>query len=104
MSKIKIYKDPNLKEEIKSNELDLGKLEAGSSKEYTFYVFNASKDDFEDLKFNLNNDELKVIKSPIELKSKTFEKLIIVWEADINLEEGLKAKLIINGYRVIKPI
>ena len=59
---MKIFADPELKKELKI--LDLGIVQAGDSKDYTFYVHNDFVADLKELKFTNNNEEIKILSNP----------------------------------------
>lgn len=97
---MKIFKDRELKEEVIGDLLSLGKIEAGDTKEYTFYIYNDSDFLVTDLGYSLISadgrqgyKELNIINAPKELKSKESDKLVISWESTVSLKEGIKAKL-----------
>jgi hypothetical protein len=92
---MRIYKDSQLKEEIK--ELDFGILEAGESKEYTFYVKNDTDAEVKKLNFSVENKEVSIVKSPEILPKKEFAELKIKWSPSVTLRQGLKAELKISG-------
>jgi hypothetical protein len=92
---MRIYKDSQLKEEIK--ELDFGILEAGESKEYTFYVKNDTDAEVKKLNFSVENKEVSIVKSPEILPKKESAELKIKWSPSITLRQGLKAELKITG-------
>lgn len=91
---MKLYKDSSLKEEI--GDLDLGIVEAGSKKEYTFYVYNELKANLIEIEFAVNHKEIKILKAPENLESLKSDKLIIEWSPSVTLKEGLKTQLLIS--------
>ena len=98
---MKIFKDPYLKEEIEGDKFDFGIVPAGDVKQFTFYVLNDSTGVLEDLKFELEHDELTVIKAPERLIPQDSGELIIEWNCRIDVEEGLQAKLNIKANKIV---
>lgn len=99
-----IYKDEELTEPILNDTLDLGKLKAGEKKQYTYYAFNSSVNPWDEVKFSVENDEVKVI-SPseeINVAEKTSIKVILEWEPSVDIKRGLKTSLKIDGFKVFK--
>lgn len=92
---MKIYKDKNLTEEI--TDLDLGILEAGESKVYTYYIKNDSNAELKNLNFSVEHKEVKVIEAPKTLTTQASAELKIEWKASVTLKEGLKTPLKISG-------
>jgi len=93
--KMKIYKDRTLKQEVKT--LDLGVVEAGDTKEFSFYVYNDLDADLQFLQFSVKHPEVHITKAPQNLSKKTSEELKIKWTPSVTLKEGLKAELNIRG-------
>jgi hypothetical protein len=83
--------------------LDLGIVSAGGSKEFVFEVLNDSKGYLKDLAFKVDHNEVKIVEAPALLDPNETKNLIIEWSPSLDLEEGLKVKLIIEGKKVIKP-
>jgi hypothetical protein len=79
------------------NELDLGIVPAGSSKLFKFYVKNESKASLIELKFEVNNKEVKLIKYPTALKENEVDELLVEWNPEVTLKEGLKTNLEVTG-------
>ena len=94
-----IFKDKELTEI--ADPINLGKLKVGETKEFTFYVFNATVDPYEELKLNVDHKEITVISAPTELKEKTSAKFILEWKATVNVKRNLKPTLEINGFRKV---
>jgi hypothetical protein len=88
---MKIFKDEDLKEEIK--DFDLGILDAGLSKKYTYYIYNEIKADLVDLVFAVNNKEVEILEAPKFLLANHMAKFIIEWKPSITLREGLHAEI-----------
>jgi len=84
--------------------LDLGVVSAGESKEFKFEVMNESKGYLKDLVFKVDHSEVKIKESPSELDPNEKKKLVVKWSPSVDLEEGLKVKLIVEGKKIVKPI
>ena len=97
---MKIFKDSSLKEEVTT--LDLGIVQAGSSKQFEFYIYNDTEADLMELNFSIDNNEIKIISTFKELGSKKSDKLIIEWSPSITIKKGLSTKLNINGLELWK--
>ena len=95
-----IFEDKALTKRV-SDPIDFGKLKAGAKKTYVFYVFNASVYPYEELKFNIDHKEVKVIVSPTTLSEKSSKEIILEWKPSIDIKKGLKTSLKIEGYQII---
>jgi len=95
---MKLYKDENLTQE--TNDLDLGIVSAGNSKDFIFYLYNDVKAELTELSFTLTNSEVKVIEAPKILQFGEKGILKIRWTPSITLKQGLKTDLVINGYEL----
>lgn len=96
---MKIYLDSELTQEVEF--LDLGIVQAGDTKEYTFWVYNDTEFDVKNLVFNLSHPEVKIIQSPINLDAKQSDKFIVQWKSSVTLEKSLKPKIKISGMKLI---
>lgn len=96
----KIFLDKELKNEVQ-DPIDLGKLKAGETKRYEFYIFNASVHPYEEMDFLVDDIEVKIISYPKELSEKASSLLILEWKPSVDIKQGLKTKLEIQGYKVI---
>ena len=92
---MKFYKNENLTEELIT--LDLGIVEAGESKQFTFYVFNDSLAHLTDLEFEILHQEVIVISAPKDLLPQANSEFIIEWNPSVTLKEGLQARVSIKG-------
>lgn len=92
---MKIYKDKDLTHEVSI--LDLGILEAGETKKYTFWVYNNSNAYLRAIKFFVDHDEVEVVEAPEDLSAQAVGELVIKWSPQITLKEGLKASLKISA-------
>lgn len=92
---MKIYKNKDLKEEIEV--LDLGIVEAGDKKSFTFYVKNDSNAYLRNMEFMVDHAEVKVLRAPREMFADSSDEIIVEWNPSVNLKEGLKAQLLIKG-------
>ncbi len=95
-----IFEDKGLTKPIEAP-LDLGKLKAGETKEYTYYVFNSSMNPYEELEFSVDHKEVKVLLSPKEMEEKSSGKIVLEWKPSVDIRRGLKTSLKIAGFQVI---
>ncbi len=100
MSDFKIFEDKELKKPVE-DPINLGKLKAGESKKFTFYVFNSSTFPYEELNFDVDHKEVRVLSAPIEINEKSSGTIILEWEPSVNIKRGLKTSLKIEGFQVI---
>jgi len=92
---MKIYKEKELKTPIDT--LDLGKVLAGETKKYTFFVYNESTNNLINLEYSIDSSEIKIISSPKELKSKEQGLLEIEFISSVTLKEPKRVKLEVKG-------
>lgn len=95
---MKIYKDSSLKEEIKT--LDLGVVDAGTTKEFSFYVLNDTVAKLENIVFDINNTEVAIKIAPSELKANSSGELVVAWSPSITLKKGLKTILNVKANEI----
>jgi len=76
-------------------------LKAGYSKKYTFYIYNSTVHPYEELKFSVDSAEVRVVSAPEELAEKRSAELILEWKPRVDIKQGLKTSLKIEGYQVI---
>ena len=82
--------------------IELGKLKAGETKKYKYYIYNSSVFPYEELKYDFNVANVKVLQAPDELLEKRSAEFIIEWKPKVDVEKGLKTTLEIDGYFAIK--
>lgn len=73
--------------EIKT--LDLGVVEAGKSKEFEYVLYNDSEVDVIDIKVDVDNKEVEVIKVPEKMYIKGKDSLILKWSPSLTIKKGL---------------
>jgi len=95
---MKIYQDKNYKNEV--SKIDFGIVEAGTSKEYIYYVFNDTLATLKQLQFQINHSEINIAEYPSELKPKSGKKIVFIWNPKITLREGLRTEIQISGLEV----
>ncbi len=93
---MKIYSDNELQHEL-INTLDLGIVDAGEEKEFTFYLLNDTPARLERLEFTIEHNEVETIKAPETLSANERGILVVKWSPSVTLKEGLQAKLHIEG-------
>lgn len=77
--------------------IDLGMVEAGKSKEYLYILYNDKSVDVIDIKVEISNEEVDVLKFPKELKGKEEGTVKLSWVPSINIKRGLKTLIKISG-------
>ena len=92
---MKFYENDNLTKEV--TVLDLEILDAGETKQYTFYVFNDTSAYLKNLVFEAEHDEVKIISFPDALPPSASGELVVEWSPSITLKEGLKVEVNITG-------
>lgn len=100
MEDFKIYKDKDLTELV-NDPIHLGKVKAGDTKQFTFYIYNSSIHPYEDLQFIVNHDEVQIISAPMTMNEKASAELILEWKPSVDVERGLQTPLKIEGFKVI---
>jgi len=95
---MKLFSDKELKTEVQT--INLGTVQAGDVKEYTYYLQNNTIARLVEIQIELSNRELKIIKAPMELNSFDFSELVIKWNCDINIKQGLKSDLSISAKEI----
>jgi|WetSurSiteA1Bulk_404760.scaffolds.fasta_scaffold39260_3 hypothetical protein len=96
---MKIFKDAQLTEEVQT--LDFGIVDAGDTKEFTYYLYNDSPGDVVQLKAELSNKEVLVIKTPSDtLKSKASTPIVFSWTPPITIKKGLKSEIKLKYYEL----
>lgn len=96
---MKIFKDATLKEEILET-FDFGIVEAGSSKEYTYYIQNETEARVVDIEISVENKEIAIQSFPKELKSKEVAKLTFKWSPSVDIKKGLKESINIKASEI----
>ena len=100
MDDFKIYEDKELANLLESPIL-LGKLKAGNTKQYKFYVYNSSVKPYEEMIISVDDPEITVISSPTEMDEKSSTEIILEWKPSVDIKRGLKTSIKIEGYEVI---
>lgn len=95
-----IFEDKELTKQV-DDKIDLGKVKAGESKEFTYYVFNASVHPYEELAFSVDHKEVDVLSAPTEMQEKTSAEIVLKWSPSVDVKRGLKTSLKTEGYQVI---
>lgn len=102
---MKFFKDKELKQEIIN--FDLGIVEAGSTKEFHFYVYNDENSFLDNLNFKLLSIDSRPIeanikKAPKSLRTGELEEFSIEYSPSISLKKGLKANINITGNEIFE--
>ena len=83
--------------------LDLGTLEAGQSKEYSYVVYNDTFAHVVELEISTTNEEVKVINVPDSLSPQQKATFNIVWKSSIDVKKALETILKIQAKELYKP-
>lgn len=92
---MKIFKDKD--QTIEVSVLDLGIVEAGDSKEYTFWLYNDTTAYLREVECFVEHNEVKILEYPEELSAYAIGEIRIKWSPSVTLKEGLKAPLKITA-------
>lgn len=95
-----IFEDEKLTKPIEAP-IDLGKLKVGETKQYIYYVFNASVHPYEELEFTVDHKEVEVLSAPVDMEEKSSGKVVLQWKPSVDIKRGLKTSLKIQGFQVI---
>lgn len=98
---VKIYLSPSSKEEIK--EYDFGKVEAGTSKEVSLYLYNSTTAFLHELKIHIPNKDIKVVDFPSEMIPWENRLFKLIWKPSLSFKKGLRIKLSITGIEEYRP-
>lgn len=96
-----LYLDKTLQIPAK-DPIDLGKLKAGETKKYKYYIYNSSVFPYDELKYKFDAVDVSVLEAPIKLSEKRSAEFVIQWKPKVDVEKGLKTVLEIDGYKAIK--
>ena len=96
---MKIYSDDRLTDEIVQI-LDLGIVQAGDTKEYTYYVYNDTNAELIDIAFSIDNAEVEILEFPTKLQSKEKGALRIKYSPSVNIKKGLRTSLKTKGVEI----
>jgi len=93
---MKIFADAELTEEV-TELLDLGIVEAGDTKKFTFWVMNDSLAVLQELEFDIDHTEARVLEGPTEMDPRGVSTLLIEWAPSVTLKQGLKTQIRITA-------
>lgn len=93
---MKIYADSELTQEV-TDLMDLGIVEAGETKQFTFWVMNDSLAVLQDLEFDIDHSEASIVEAPRELDPRSVGTILIEWSPSITLKQGLKTQIKITA-------
>jgi hypothetical protein len=98
---MKIFEDPEMKNQIQS--VNFGKVEAGTTKEVTVYLYNDSDGMLTNLLYSfptLPISEVLKVEGPVTIQSKQAGKLSLTWKPSTNFRKALKVDIAIEGQEV----
>ena len=71
-------------------ELNLGIVNAGETKEFSYYLVNDSEADVTDIEIKIDHPEVVIIKTPKELRPQDRDEFTIKWSPPQQPKQGLK--------------
>ena len=86
---VKIFRNPELTQEITDDDIYLGDISAGHTKIFKFWLKNDSKAHLSHLKFIINHDEAKVTLAPENMLPYATSELIIECTPKVTIEEPI---------------
>jgi len=97
---MKIFKDPDLKKEIKA--INFGKVKVGQSKEVTVWLLNDSKGILTNLAFEFSgplppSEKIEVVKAPVTIQPGKAEPLTLRWKPSAKFEQALEIGIRVTG-------
>jgi hypothetical protein len=95
---MKLFNDKECKQEVV--DIDLGLVDAGDVKEYSYYLQNDTLSRLVEIQIALTNRELNVIKAPMELNPYEAGEIVVKWNCAIDIKEGLKSELSITAKEI----
>jgi len=98
---VKIYSTPNSKKGEK--EFHLGKVEAGTSKEVTLYIWNDTKSFVTDMKIEISNKDIRIENFPLSMKPFEEKSFKIIWKPSLDFKKGLNVKLNLELMEEYRP-
>ena len=79
-----------------TQDLELGIVEVGSSKEYEYVLFNDTEAEAVDIEVSINNKEIKIVESPKKMPPMSKSKLKIKWSPTLEVKKASKTKIQID--------
>lgn len=99
---MKVFKDSDLKEEIKT--IHFGLVKAGETKEISVYLLNDSKAIVTNLFYSFPGlpptEEVEVINAPVTIQAGKVQPLRIKWSPSRTFRKALEVGLLIKGEEV----
>lgn len=93
---MKIFKDQHLNEAVQGT-LDLGIVNAGEAKRFTYFVHNNTEGYYRQLKFRALNEEVKVLNAPESLDPGEKGAVVLEWKPSVTIRKGLETQLVYEG-------
>lgn len=78
-------------------ELDLGIVDVGTFKEYSFYLVNDSDAELKNIVLNPEYEEVYVVSAPEQMQPNTTSEFILKWAPTLKLKQGLKTSIKITA-------
>lgn len=88
---MKIFEDKEMTKETST--LNFGVVLAGESKKITYYLYNDTDAEVEDLKPRVDNKEVSVVSFKEKMKPKETSEIVFEWKSSVTIKRGLKAEL-----------
>jgi hypothetical protein len=81
-------------------ELDLGTVEAGKTKDFQFFIHNDSEAFLDKIEISTDSSEVKIISAPKTLKANEKVSFFVQYSPSITLKQGLKTNIKISAYEI----
>ena len=88
---MKLFKDENLNEEVRS--IEFGKIMAGKSSVCRYYILNESDAHVTNMQFTMDHPELEIVSKPVQMKPKEVCVFEVKWNALVDVKRGLKSNI-----------
>jgi hypothetical protein len=82
--------------------LDLGKVNAGESKEYTYYLLNDSDGELQNIEIKIENSEVSILSKPTVIFANQKDVVKIKWSPSLTVKKGLKTSIKIEAEEIYK--
>lgn len=80
--------------------LNLGIVEAGTSKEFRYFVYNDTEAELIDIEVFIDHKEIIILRHPKRIFAGEKAELKIKWSPSLTLKKGLKTSIQINGSEI----
>ena len=95
---MQIFSDPELTNQI--IDLDLGIVDAGTSKNFVFYLHNETDAQLVDIVIKCNHPEVSVVRSPTTLEAKGSAAFEVTWSPEVTVKQGLHTEVSLSAHEL----